>query len=62
MNLGLKLEDVRDEVLNLLGHGMESAEAGSEERGGNPTAPPGQKSAVAARHRRWTVLGATSQN
>ncbi|MEI6538295.1 MAG: ATP-dependent Clp protease ATP-binding subunit [Planctomycetota bacterium] len=45
MNLGLKLEDVRDEVLNLLGHGMESAEAGSEERGGNPTAPPGQKSA-----------------
>jgi len=35
MNLGMKLEDVRDEVLNLLGHGMESAEAGSEERGGN---------------------------
>jgi ATP-dependent Clp protease ATP-binding subunit ClpC len=34
MNLGLKLEDVRDEVLNLLGHGMESAEPGSEERGG----------------------------
>ncbi len=45
MNLGLKLEDVRDEVLNLLGHGMESAEAGSEERGGNPGAAPGQKSA-----------------
>ena len=35
MNLGLKLEDVRDEVLNLLGHGMESAEAGSDERGGS---------------------------
>ncbi|MEZ6040631.1 MAG: ATP-dependent Clp protease ATP-binding subunit [Planctomycetaceae bacterium] len=34
MNLGMKLEDVRDEVLNLLGHGMEAAEAGSEERGG----------------------------
>ena len=34
MNLGMKLEDVRDEVLNLLGHGMESAEPGSEERGG----------------------------
>ncbi len=36
MNLGMKLEDVRDEVLNLLGHGMESAESGSgpEERGG----------------------------
>ncbi len=35
MNLGMKLEDVRDEVLNLLGHGMESAEAGSGERGGS---------------------------
>ena len=33
MNLGLKLEDVREEVLNLLGHGMEGAE-GSTERGG----------------------------
>ncbi|MFM7057605.1 MAG: ATP-dependent Clp protease ATP-binding subunit [Planctomycetota bacterium] len=37
MNLGMKLDDVREEVLNLLGHGMESAEPGSEERGG--TAP-----------------------
>ncbi|MCA9113071.1 MAG: NDP-hexose 4-ketoreductase, partial [Planctomycetaceae bacterium] len=27
MNLGLKLEDVRDEVLNLLGHGLEGEEA-----------------------------------
>jgi ATP-dependent Clp protease ATP-binding subunit ClpC len=33
MNLGLKLEDVREEVLNLLGHGMEQSEAG--ERSGN---------------------------
>ena len=33
MNLGLKLEDVREEVLNLLGHGMESGESGGE-RGG----------------------------
>ncbi|MBX3442955.1 MAG: ATP-dependent Clp protease ATP-binding subunit [Planctomyces sp.] len=32
MNLGLKLEDVREEVLNLLGHGLEQGEAG--ERGG----------------------------
>ena len=32
MNLGLRLEDVREEVLNLLGHGMEGAEA--SERGG----------------------------
>jgi ATP-dependent Clp protease ATP-binding subunit ClpC len=33
MNLGMKLEDVREEVLNLLGHGMEGGEAGGE-RGG----------------------------
>ena len=32
MNLGLKLEDVREEVLNLLGHGIEGAE--SSERAG----------------------------
>src|SRR3954451_6719275 len=32
MNLGLKLEEVREEVLNLLGHGIEGAEA--SERGG----------------------------
>ncbi len=32
MNLGLKLEEVREEVLNLLGHGLEGAEA--SERGG----------------------------
>jgi ATP-dependent Clp protease ATP-binding subunit ClpC len=32
MNLGLKLEEVREEVLNLLGHGLEGAE--STERGG----------------------------
>ena len=28
MNLGLKLEDVREEVLNLLGHGLEASEVG----------------------------------
>src|ERR1700742_439379 len=33
MNLGLKLEEVREEVLNLLGHGLEGSEAG--ERGGS---------------------------
>src|SRR3954464_8768498 len=32
MNLGLKLEEVREEVLNLLGHGIEGAEG--SERGG----------------------------
>src|SRR3984893_2191157 len=31
MNLGLKLEEVREEVLNLLGHGIEGSEGG--ERG-----------------------------
>ncbi len=30
MNLGLKLEDVREEVLNLLGHNMDSGEGGGE--------------------------------
>lgn len=36
MNLGLKLEEVREEVLNLLGHGIESegGERGGTERGG----------------------------
>lgn len=34
MNLGLKLEDVREEVLNLLGHGIDSSDA---ERGGRET-------------------------
>jgi len=38
MNLGLKLEEVREEVLNLLGHGMEGAE-GSERPGGLSGAP-----------------------
>ncbi|MDX1926204.1 MAG: ATP-dependent Clp protease ATP-binding subunit [Pirellulaceae bacterium] len=56
MNLGLKLEDVREEVLNLLGHGMESGESGGE-RGGregtgasseNPGSPKGTKSKTPA--------------
>src|SRR4029079_14740048 len=37
MNLGLKLEEVREEVLNLLGHGIEGGEGserGGSERGG----------------------------
>ena len=40
MNLGLKLEDVRDEVLSLLGHGLEGAEAG--ERTGSAPQKPGK--------------------
>lgn len=39
MNLGLKLEDVRDEVLNLLGAGVEPVGAGA------PSAPRGESSA-----------------
>ncbi len=34
MNLGLKLEDVREEVLNLLGHGLEGEEVGARAGGG----------------------------
>ncbi len=33
MNLGLKLEEVREEVLNLLGHGMEGSEGGERAAG-----------------------------
>ncbi len=34
MNLGLKLEEVREEVLNLLGHGLEGEETGGRGRAG----------------------------
>ncbi len=34
MNLGLKLEEVREEVLNLLGHGMEGAKGANAAGGG----------------------------
>src|SRR5205814_6525546 len=37
MNLGLKLEEVREEVLNLLGAGADPEEASA--KGGTPTAP-----------------------
>lgn len=41
MNLGLKLEEVREEVLNLLGHGLEGGEAerGGRESGGVESSP-----------------------
>ncbi len=45
MNLGLKLEEVREEVLNLLGHGIEGGEAterGGTERGGAGGGAPGE--------------------
>src|SRR6188472_3894018 len=37
MNLGLKLEDVREEVLNLLGHGAEGGEGGGASERGSPS-------------------------
>src|SRR3712207_5745126 len=47
MNLGLKLEDVREEVLSLLGHGLEGSEGGErggrEGGGGGGSAPEGTK-------------------
>jgi ATP-dependent Clp protease ATP-binding subunit ClpC len=46
MNLGLKLEDVRDEVLNLLGHGIEGAE--TSERGQPGSASKSSKSKTPA--------------
>ncbi|TWT34035.1 ClpA/B family protein [Posidoniimonas corsicana] len=36
MNLGLKLDEVREEVLNLLGHGIEGGESERGGRGGSP--------------------------
>src|SRR6266571_3943593 len=41
MNLGLKLEDVREEVLNLLGHNMDAGES-SEGAGGERQATKGK--------------------
>ncbi len=41
MNLSLKLEEVRDEVLNLLGHGMDAPEAGPDERAASGTSSRG---------------------
>ena len=38
MNLGLKLEDVREEVLNLLGHGLEASETGDRAAAGSSKA------------------------
>src|SRR5262245_54234415 len=50
MNLGLKLEDVREEVLNLLGHGMETSESGERavSGGGGGTSTKGGKSKTPA--------------
>ena len=60
MNLGLKLEDVREEVLNLLGHGIEGDE-GSERGGRGGVAKKAAKAArAAARPPPSTASAATS--
>jgi len=49
MNLGMKLEDVRDEVLNLLGHGLEATEGGgTSERGEGGSQRSGSRSKTPA--------------
>ncbi len=51
MNLGLKLEEVREEVLNLLGHGMEAGEGtrgGREPGSGEGSSAKGGKSKTPA--------------
>ena len=48
MNLNLKLEEVREEVLNLLGHGMEAGGGGGGNEGGERAAGKGAKSKTPA--------------
>src|SRR6266478_2054682 len=48
MNLGLKLEDVREEVLNLLGHNMDSGESSGGGGSGERAAAKGSKSKTPA--------------
>lgn len=51
MNLGLKLEEVREEVLNLLGHGSEAAETPDRSAGLGQEEGTGEPSARASRSR-----------
>ena len=62
MNLGLKLEDVREEVLNLLGHGLErvpklASVADAAATAKAAAALPAR--AARARRRLWTALAVT---
>ena len=43
MNLGLKLEEVREEVLNLLGHGLDGEEGEERSRGESGSSESGSK-------------------
>ena len=57
MNLGLKLEDVRQEVLNLLGAGVDNSATGMGMKAINPNAASALKSQRAKR-RHWTASAA----
>ncbi len=61
MNLGLKLEEVREEVLNLLGHGMEGGEGAERGGGGGAGGAGGEQPQRRAspRPRPWTASAAT---
>jgi len=49
MNLGLKLEEVREEVLNLLGHGIEGNEGGERTPAGGGAAASGEGSSKSSK-------------
>ena len=49
MNLGLKLEDVREEVLNLLGHGMRSVRRKRRTSGGGGSGASRPRAKIARR-------------
>ncbi len=58
MNLGLKLDDVREEVLNLLGHGMES---GDSERGRSESGSGASGSSSGERSETGSTKGSKSK-
>ena len=59
MNLGLKLEDVREEVLNLLGHGIEGGEGSrTGRRRARRRRPDGEGPRAASRKRRPSIASA----
>ncbi len=63
MNLGLKLEEVREEVLNLLGHGMEGAKGANGaacERGGGGGGGRNRPAKAANRRRRRSTASAAT--
>ncbi|QDU64804.1 ClpA/B family protein [Planctomycetes bacterium Pan216] len=61
MNLNLKLEDVREEVLNLLGHGMDSSEASERPSGGTATGSKSKTPALDSFGRDLTELARQSK-